>query len=160
MTRESEKTKIRMSVVVDRKHINSLKKADEVIDQIFDEHEAQLKAKDERVAELEKECEFDQRNASTSQKECVSLFEQLKVKDEEIKNLGEVIQQYLIPSKNYETQLREERKKARSIVAMLFWEMKLALKDSNNSALPIFMGRANQSFYLYKKAYAMLKGNR
>ena len=40
MTRESAKSKIRMSVIVDGKHINSLKKADEVIDQIFDEHEA------------------------------------------------------------------------------------------------------------------------
>ena len=36
-----------MSVIVDGKHINSLKKADEVIDQIFDEHEAQLKAKND-----------------------------------------------------------------------------------------------------------------
>ena len=43
MTRESEKSKIRMSVIVDGKHINSLKKADEVIDKIFDEHEAELK---------------------------------------------------------------------------------------------------------------------
>ena len=34
MTMESEKSKIRMSVIVDGKHINSLKKADEVIDQI------------------------------------------------------------------------------------------------------------------------------
>ena len=40
MTRESEKSKIRMSVIVDGKHINSLKKADEVIDKIFDELEA------------------------------------------------------------------------------------------------------------------------
>ena len=44
MTRESEKSKIRMSVIVDGKHINSLKKADEVIDQIFEEKEAQLKS--------------------------------------------------------------------------------------------------------------------
>ena len=40
MTRESEKSKIRMSVIVDGKHINSLKKADEVIDKIYDDHEA------------------------------------------------------------------------------------------------------------------------
>ena len=52
MTRESEKLKIRMSVIVDGKHINSLKKADEVIDKIFDEHEAQLKAKDEENERL------------------------------------------------------------------------------------------------------------
>ena len=52
MTRESEKSKIRMSVIVDGKHINSLKKADEVIDKIFDEHEAEIKAKDEEIERL------------------------------------------------------------------------------------------------------------
>ena len=45
MTRESEKSKIRMSVIVDGKHINSLKKADEVIDKIFDEYEALQQSK-------------------------------------------------------------------------------------------------------------------
>jgi hypothetical protein len=49
MTRESEKSKIRMSVIVDGKHINSLKKADEVIDQIFDEFGEQLKDKDDEI---------------------------------------------------------------------------------------------------------------
>ena len=49
MSRESEKTKIRMSVVVDRKHINSLKKADEVIDQIFDEHGEHLMDRDDEI---------------------------------------------------------------------------------------------------------------
>ena len=49
MTRESEKSKIRMSVIVDGKHINSLKKADEVIDQIFDEHGEQLQDKDYEI---------------------------------------------------------------------------------------------------------------
>ena len=49
MTRESEKLKIRMSVIVDVKHIDSLKKADEVVDKIFDNLEAKLKAKDEEI---------------------------------------------------------------------------------------------------------------
>ena len=49
MTRESEKLKIRMSVIVDVKHINSLKKADEVIDQIFDEFGEQLQDKDDEI---------------------------------------------------------------------------------------------------------------
>ena len=49
MTRESEKSKIRMSVIVDGKHINSLKKADEVINQIFDEFGEQLKDKDYEI---------------------------------------------------------------------------------------------------------------
>ena len=44
MNREQAKSKIRMSVIVDVKHIDSLKKADEVTDQIFNDHEAQLKA--------------------------------------------------------------------------------------------------------------------
>ena len=43
MNREQAKSKIRMSVIVDGKHINSLKKANECIDKIFDEHEAQLR---------------------------------------------------------------------------------------------------------------------
>ena len=38
-----------MSVIVDGKHINSLKKADEVIDQIFDEFGEQLKDKDYEI---------------------------------------------------------------------------------------------------------------
>ena len=49
MTRESEKSKIRMSVIVDGKHINSLKKADEVIDQIFDYFGEQLQDKDDEI---------------------------------------------------------------------------------------------------------------
>ena len=38
-----------MSVTVNKDHIKSLEKADEVIDQIFNDHEAQLKAKDEEI---------------------------------------------------------------------------------------------------------------
>ena len=49
MTREQIKSKIRMSVTVDRNHIDSLKNADNFIDQIFNDHEAQLKAKDEEI---------------------------------------------------------------------------------------------------------------
>lgn len=49
MTREQVKSKIRMSVTVDRNHINSLKNADEVIDQIYNDHEALIKAKDEEI---------------------------------------------------------------------------------------------------------------
>ena len=135
-----------MNVVVDRKHINSLKKADEVIDQIFDEHEAQLKAK-----------------------------------DEEIKELGEIVQQYLIPSKNYDAIIKAKdeeivrlklelfrsspkiaNKKTRSIVAMLFWEWRkhkrmyeltkfgsyLAITHLNNATL---------SKLIFQQAYKMLK---
>lgn len=40
MTREQAKSKIRMSVTVNKDHIKSLEKADEIIDQIFNELEA------------------------------------------------------------------------------------------------------------------------
>ena len=40
-----------MSVTVDRNHIDSLKNADNFIDRIFDEHEAQLKALQQRSCE-------------------------------------------------------------------------------------------------------------
>lgn len=46
MTREQAKSKIRMSVTVNKDHIKSLEKADEVIDQIFNDHEAELEAKE------------------------------------------------------------------------------------------------------------------
>ena len=46
MIREQAKSKIRMSVTVNKDYIKSLEKADEVIDQIFNDHEAQLKAKE------------------------------------------------------------------------------------------------------------------
>ena len=40
--------------------------------------------------------------ASELREACISLEAQLKAKDEEIKELGEIVQQYLIPSKNYD----------------------------------------------------------
>ena len=49
MTRESEKSKIRMSVIVDVKHIDSLKKADEVVDKIFDNFGEKLQDKDDEI---------------------------------------------------------------------------------------------------------------
>ena len=51
--KETAKSKIRMSVIVNKDHIKSLEKADEVIDQIYDELEAQLKAKDEEIEMLQ-----------------------------------------------------------------------------------------------------------
>lgn len=101
MTRESEKTKIRMNVVVDRKHINSLKKADEVIDKIFDKHETQLKAKENNLERQDMIIKC--LNIDLDNKEKL-----LKAKDKEIKELGEIVQQYLIPSKNYDATIRDK----------------------------------------------------
>ena len=62
MTREEAKSKASIRI-----QFFDAKGANKIIDQIFNDHEAQLKAK-----------------------------------DEEIKELGEIVQQYLIPSKNYD----------------------------------------------------------
>ena len=76
-----------MSVIVDGKHINSLKKADEVIDQIFDEHEAQLKAKKsdlERQEMIIKCLNIDLDNKEKLLKAKNEEIEKLKAKDEKI----------------------------------------------------------------------------
>ena len=71
-----------MSVIVDGKHINSLKKADEVINQIFDEHEAQLKSKEEEI--------YKYQMAIDKQSKLAEALKQLSLdKDEEIERLKE-----------------------------------------------------------------------
>lgn len=59
-------------------------KMSKLINQIFDEHEAQLKAK-----------------------------------DEEIKELGEIVQQYLIPSKNYDAIIKAKDEEIELLIAEL-----------------------------------------
>ena len=62
------------------------------IDQIYNDHETAIeilmKANEEEISRHFNECE--------------KYEAQLKAKDEEIKELGEIVQQYLIPSKNYD----------------------------------------------------------
>ena len=129
MTRESEKLKIRMSVIVDVKHIDSLKKADEVVDKIFDNLEAKLKAKDEEI-------------------------ERLKEKYNEIL--------YTPYKKMAREELKAERKKTRSIVAMLFWDMKKYDRYSKVNNVQDYVNNKNKFFVLelvFKKAYKMIKNN-
>ena len=68
---------------------------EDIINQIFDDHEAQLKAK---KSDLERQDIIIKcLNIDLDNKEKL-----LKAKDEEIKELGEIVQRYLIPSKNYD----------------------------------------------------------
>ena len=90
-------------------HLLSLHK---IIDDIFDEHEVQLKAKDEEIEKL---------RTVLTQISCQSIVGGFK--------LGE--------------------NKARSIVAMLFWEWKKYTDKYDQ--------RAEKAEELFKKAYAMLK---
>ena len=100
----------------------------DIINQIYDEHEAKLKAKDEEIA-----------------------------------NLGELVQAYLIPSRNYEAEIRAERKKTRSIVAALFWEWRKAIRVADENTL--YVDRYSDADYWYlrakeeafKQAHQMLK---
>ena len=157
-----------MSVTVNKDYIKSLEKADEVIDQIFNDHEAQLKAKE---SDLERQDMIIKcLNIDLDNKEKL-----LKAKDEEIKELGEIVQQYLIPSKNYDAIIKAKdeeivklklelfrslpkiaNKKTRSIVAMLFWEYK---KAQNFKSLIGAAGYVKTAEDLFNKAYAMLKDN-
>ena len=158
MTREQAKSKIRMSVIVDVKHIDSLKKADEVTDQIFDYHEAQLKAK-------ENDLERQDMIIKCLSMDLDSKEKQLKAKDEEIKGLGCRIyhaEGYINDLHNNPKDKKFYDKKARSIVAMLFWEWKkhkrmyeltkfgsyLAITHLNNATL---------SKLIFQQAYKMLK---
>ena len=127
MNREQAKSKIRMSVTVDKDHIKSLEKADDVIDKIFDEHEAQLKAKDEEIERL-------------------------------IEKYNEIL--YTPYKKMAREELKAERKKTRSIVAMLFWDMKKYDRYSKVNNVQDYVNNKNKFFVLesvFKKAYAMLK---
>lgn len=78
-----------------------IKTAKEMVNIIFDEHEAQLKAK---KSDLERQDMIIKcLNIDLDNKEKL-----LKAKDEEIKELGEIVQQYLIPSKNYDAIIRDK----------------------------------------------------
>ena len=87
MTREQAKSKIKMSVTVNKDYIKSLEKADEVINQIYDEleaqviefnkvveethfqneqeYKAQLKAKDEEIAKYQMAIDKQSKRAET-----------------------------------------------------------------------------------------------
>ena len=71
-----------------------IKTAKEMVNIIFDEHEAQLRAKDEEIVALKAECEYDQRNAARSQRESVSLLDKLKAKDDEIDRLKKLVNDF------------------------------------------------------------------
>lgn len=108
LTRESAKSSIRSKVTVATGHVHSLKHSDDVIDQIFDQHEdetAQLRMENDELRKL-----VDDNNTSKSlkrtgvgeyvvwdygdkEKHIESLERQLKEKDEETKLLQERIRE-------------------------------------------------------------------
>ena len=98
MTRETAKSKIRMSVVVNKDHIKSLEKSDELIDQIYNDHEAQLKLasdvystdKMHMYQELKAKDKITQDIKEAYELKSIAydlLLEAIKLKDEEIERL-------------------------------------------------------------------------
>ena len=105
MTQEQAKSKIRMSVTVDKDHIKSLEKADDVIDQIYNDHEAELKLasdvystdKMHMYQELKAKDKITQDIKEAYELKSIAydlLLEVIKLKDEEIDRLKASVKQW------------------------------------------------------------------
>ena len=122
------------------------------INQIYNDHEAQLKLASD-VYSTDK----------------MHMYQELKAKDEEIrrlnnlyadtiKELGKLDDAYSKVAYDFESAVMEierlkiETKKARSIVAMLFWEWKKSQRWAGKNH---FASKGNED--AFKKAYKMLK---
>ena len=111
---------------------NDLERQDMIIKCLsmdLDSKEKQLKAKDKRIAELEK-------------------------------NNTNLINDVIVLDNDLHRFLSIERKKARSIVAMLFWDMKKYDKYSKVNNVQDYVNNKNKFYALepvFKKAYVMLK---
>ena len=129
MIREGAKNVLEQLDIFDYGLYGTLNKVYELIDQIYDEHEAELKAKDEEI-------------------------ERLKAKLEELDKLGaEIFMVDLLHGKDY---------KARSIVAMLFWEWrkdKRIYENANKFTKKTAELYVNCSELSFRKAQKILKDN-
>ena len=105
---------------------------DDFLTNIYDEHEAQLKVKENHIVELNK---------------------MVKAKDEQI----EILQ---ISSHGFECLYDDYKMLSHKIVAMLFWDMKKYDRYSKVINVQDYVNNKNKFFALelvFKKAYAMLK---
>ena len=102
MIREQAKSKIRMSVTVNKDHIKSLEKADEVINQIYNDHETAIeilmKANEEEISrhfnELKAKDKITQDIKEAYELKSIAydlLLDAIKLKDEEIERLKEFL---------------------------------------------------------------------
>ena len=98
-----------------------------------------------------------------------ALEKQLKAKDKRIaefeKNNTNLINDVIVLDNDLHRFLSIERKKARSIVAMLFWEWKKITRLTEGETMNEYddgydCGCVAQAEQLFKKAYKMLKDNK
>ena len=156
MTREEAKSKASIRI-----QLFDAKGANKIIDQIFNDHEAQLKAK-------ENDLERQDMIIKCLSMDLDSKEKQLKAKDEEIKDLGCRIyhaEGYINDLHNNPKDKKFYDKKARSIVAMLFWEWRkhkrmYELTKFVSSLAITHLNNATLSKLIFQKAYAMLKDNK
>ena len=149
MTRQEAKSKASIRI-----QFFDAKGANKVIDQIYNDHEAQLKAKDEEIKELG---EIIQQYLIPSK----NYDAIIKAKDEEIDRLKwktQILEVLVDNTKDIiEAQTRMCRTKARSIVAMLFWEWRKSEARIYATNIKWNTGRAFQSQILFEAAYKILK---
>ena len=160
MTREEAKSKASIRI-----QLFDAKGANKIIDQIYDDHEAEIKLASD-VYSTDK----------------MHMYQELKAKDDEIrrlnnlyadtiKDLGDAlieierlkgktqILEVLVDNTKdiIEAQTRMCRTKARSIVAMLFWEWRKSEARIYATNIKWNTGRAFQSQILFEAAYKILK---
>lgn len=171
MTRETAKSKIRMSVVVNKDHIKSLEKSDELIDQIYNDYETAIeilmKANEEEISrhfnELKAKDKITQDIKEAYELKSIAydlLLDAIKLKDEEIKMLecrAYHAEGYINDLHNNPKDKKFYDKKARSIVAMLFGEWRKYNSNFKNEENSFIQGRASKTKELFYKAHKMLK---
>ena len=134
-----------------------IKTAKEMVNIIFNDHEAQLK-------EVNRVKEDFRKVALDLDAEASELREQLKAKDEEIERLKgktQILEVLVDNTKDIiKAQTRMCRTKARSIVAMLFWEWrrdKRIYENANRFTKNIAELYVNCSELSFRKSYKILK---
>ena len=166
MTREDAKDKMLTESVQYKNGLRTvaLRKINNFIDKIFDEHEAQLKAK-------ESDLERQDMIIKCLSMDLDSKEKLLKAKDEEIKVLecrAYHAEGYISDLHNNPKDKKFYDKKARSIVAMLFWEWRKAetryqeewKTKRDNRQLSLLSISSYKAEVLFKQAYKMLKDNK
>ena len=135
------------------------KYAEEFVDKIYNEHEAQLKAK-------ESDLERQDMIIKCLSMDLDSKEKLLKAKDELINDLecrAYHAEGYINDLHNNPKDKKFYDKKARSIVAMLFWEWRkhkrmYGLSKFGSYLAVTHLNNATLSKLIFQKAYAMLKG--
>ena len=118
------------------------------VNKIYDEHEAQMKEAN-RIKDVFRKLSFELAN---------ELIAQMKAKDEEIERLNcraYHSEGYISDLHNHTKDKKFYDAKARSIVAMLFWNYKRNLFAFDVEATVVV-----ESKRIFEKAYKMLKDNK